>query len=140
VMSMEWDEDLERIKERKLRELLKKAGEGRGKSEATGKPVELNAATFQELVRSHPFVVIDCWAPWCGPCRMLAPILEELAQEYAGRVVFGKLNVDENSSIASDYQIMSIPTLLVFKRGKLIDRIVGAMPKKALEARITRLL
>lgn len=135
---MEQDEELKRIREKKLSELMKKAGETKEKKSAPNKPIELTDAKFREMIKNHPLVVVDCWAPWCAPCHMVAPILEELAREYAGRISFGKLNVDENQSVALEYQIMSIPTLLVFKNGKLVDRIVGAMPKKALEPKITR--
>ncbi len=135
---MEQDEELKRIREKKLRKLMKKAGETKEKKSTPNKPIELTDAKFREMIKNHPLVVVDCWAPWCAPCRMVAPILEELAREYAGRISFGKLNVDENQSVALEYQIMSIPTLLVFKNGKLVDRIVGAMPKKALEPNITR--
>ena len=98
--------------------------------------MELTAAKLKEMIQNHPLLVVDCWAPWCAPCRMVAPILEELAREYAGRISFGKLNVDENQSVALEYEIMSIPTLLVFKNGKLVDRIIGALPKNALESKI----
>ncbi|UCE29901.1 MAG: thioredoxin [Candidatus Bathyarchaeota archaeon] len=103
---------------------------------ALGKPVEVADATFKEITQSHPLVVIDCWAPWCAPCRMVAPIIEEMARDYAGRILFGKLNVDENPDVAMQHQIMSIPTLLVFKKGQLVDRIVGAMPRQTLEPKI----
>jgi len=114
---------------------MKKPGESKSKLDG---PVDLTSAKFKEFVQSYSVVVVDCWAPWCGPCRMVAPVIEELARDYSGRVAFGKLNVDENPSVASDYQIMSIPTLLVFKNGKPVDRIVGAMPKNALEPKIAR--
>lgn len=132
------DEELKRIREKKLKELMKKAGENKEKKSAPNKPIELTDAKFREMIHNHPLVVVDCWAPWCAPCRMVAPILEELAREYAGRISFGKLNVDENQSVALEHQIMSIPTLLVFKNGKLVDRIIGAMPKKILEPKITQ--
>lgn len=98
----------------------------------------MTAATFTETVRNHPLVVVDCWAPWCFPCRILAPVIEELAQDYAGKVLFGKLNVDKNPGVAAKYQVASIPTLLVFKNGKLVDRIIGAMPRQELQPRIRR--
>lgn len=104
------------------------------------KPVDVNDATFTEFILNNSVVVIDCWASWCAPCRMVAPIIDEMAREYVGRIVFGKLNVDENRSVANHYQVLSIPTLLVFKKGKLIDRIVGAMPREMLEPRITHYL
>jgi thioredoxin 1 len=93
-----------------------------------------------EVVRKNPLVVVDCWAPWCGPCYMVAPVVEELARDHAGKILFGKLNVDENRRTAMQYQIMSIPTMLVFKNGKLVDRIIGAMPRQMLEPKITRYL
>jgi len=131
------DEELEKIRQRKLGQLLKKASETEKKS-ATDKPVEVTDATFKEMIHEHPLVVVDCWAPWCGPCHMVAPVIEELARDYTGKILFGKLNVDENPEVAMQYQIMSIPTLLVFKNGKLMDRIVGAMPRQMLEPKITR--
>lgn len=103
-------------------------------------PVPVADNTFDKIIQDNPLVVVDCWAPWCGPCRMVAPILEELAQDYSGKILFGKLNVDENQNIATRYQIMSIPTLLVFKDGKLVDRIVGAMPRNMLEPKLTQFL
>jgi len=141
----EEDKELERIRLKKLKEMLKRQTlkEKRAvekQRKIIDKPLELTDSTFTEFVQNNPFVVVDCWAPWCGPCLMVAPIIEELAKEYAGKIVFGKLNVDENPITASRYQIMSIPTLLVFRNGKLVDTIIGAMPKEMLEARITRFL
>jgi len=78
-------------------------------------------------------VLVDFWAPWCGPCRMLSPIIEELAKDYAGKVVFAKVNTDENPATPGKFDIMSIPTLLLFKHGQLIDRAVGMRPKPALK-------
>jgi len=141
------DEELERIKLRKLKEMLKHEALERKttfpqekKKLAFSKPVEVTDATLMEAVQNNSLVVVDCWAPWCGPCYMVAPVVEELAQDYAGKILFGKLNVDENRRTAMQHQIMSIPTMLVFKNGKLVDRIIGAMPKQMLEAKITRYL
>ena len=80
-------------------------------------------------MNNYPTLVVDCWAPWCGPCRIIGPIIEELATEMKGKIVFGKLNVDENPQTSMKYKIMSIPTMLVFKNGILVDQFVGAMPK-----------
>lgn len=99
-------------------------------------PLTVSDDTFRETIKKYPLVVVDCWAPWCAPCRYVAPIIEELAKEYAGKVVFGKLNVDENPRTAMEFGIMAIPTLLVCKKGKLVDNVVGALPKKHLEAKI----
>ena len=135
------DEELEKMRQRKLRQLLKKTSETERKEKsAKNKPVEVTDATFKEMIHEHPLVVVDCWASWCAPCRMVAPVIEEMARDYAGKILFGKLNVDENQEVAMKYQIMSIPTLLVFKNGKLVDRIVGAMPRQMLEPKITRYL
>ncbi len=133
------DEELERIKQEKLRQLMEKATETQKKTDAN-KPVDLTDARFKEAIQNHTLVVIDCWAPWCGPCRYVSPVIEEIARDYAGRIFFGKLNIDENREVATHYGIMSIPTLLVFKNGKLVDRIVGAMPRQMLEPKITRYL
>ena len=135
------DKELEKIKLKKLREMLKRrTPDKEQKKTALNKPVDLTDETFAETVRSNPLVIVDCWAPWCAPCRMVAPIIEEMAGDYTGRILFGKLNVDESPQVAMQYQIMGIPTLLVFKNGKLVDRIVGAMPRQMLEPKITRYL
>ncbi len=135
---MENDEnkELERIKQAKLREMMKSVTpEKQGTS--LKEPVEMTDASFEEMIQNNSLVVVDCWAPWCGPCHMVAPIIEELARDYAGKILFGKLNVDKNQEVSMRYQIMGIPTLLVFKNGKLVDRIVGAMPRQMLEPKIT---
>ena len=137
-MKSERDEELEKIKQSKLQEVMRSVAER--KKPTSGKPIEVTDATFKETVQNHPLVVVDCWAPWCGPCQMVAPIIEEMARDYAGRILFGKLNVDENQEVAMEYQIMGIPTLLVFKNGKLVDRIVGAMPRQVLEPKMKRYL
>jgi thioredoxin 1 len=138
-------EESEKLKERRLekeREVLKERPELlREKEEsAVDKVVDLTDATFKETVESNRLVVVDCWAPWCGPCLYVSPVVEEIAHDYAGKIFFGKLNVDENKGVAMQYSIMSIPTLLVFKNGKLVDQIIGAMPRELLEPKITRYL
>ncbi len=127
-------DDLEIIKKKKL-EQLKKQYMNRGKimeKKWPDTPIHLLDADIDETMKKYPTIVIDCWAPWCGPCRMLGPIIEELAKEMKGKIVFGKLNTDENPQTSMKYKIMSIPTLLVFKNGTLVDRFVGAMPKDML--------
>jgi thioredoxin 2 len=105
------------------------------------RPVAVTDGTFREEVLSFPgAVVVDCWAPWCGPCHMVAPILDQLASEYATRVKIAKLNVDENPMTAAQYSTQSIPTLLFFKDGKLVDRLVGALPKPEIERHVRALL
>jgi len=104
---------------------------------ANGKPQVVTDATFATDVlgasASVP-VLMDCWAPWCGPCRMIAPILDQLAAESGGRYQIVKLNVDENPQTSAQFQIRSIPTLLIFKHGKMVDQIVGAVPKQTIAA------
>jgi thioredoxin 2 len=108
---------------------------------ATAAPVTVTDATFAaEIERSPLPVLVDAWAAWCGPCRMIAPAIEELAVELAGRVRVAKLNVDENPATASRFDIRSIPTLLVIAGGREVDRIVGAQPKHAIRARLERIL
>lgn len=103
-------------------------------------PLKITDANFRKAVEKYPFLVVDCWAEWCGPCKMIAPIVHELAIDQQGRMVFGKLNTEENVVIPAEFDIRSIPTMLVFKNGELADRIVGAMPKDALLAKLESLI
>ena len=102
--------------------------------------IELNADTFErEVIDCELPVLVDCWAPWCQPCLIVAPIVEEVAKEYQGKVKFCKLNVDENSDIAARYGIMSIPTLLIFKEGKVVDQIIGVVPKEMIKEKLDKI-
>jgi thioredoxin 2 len=104
------------------------------------KPFVVSDASFQAevLQASGPPLLVDFWAPWCGPCRVVGPIMDQLAAEAGGRYRIAKLNVDENPMTASRYQVASIPTMLIFKDGALIDRLVGAQPRQAIEDRLNR--
>ena len=101
-------------------------------------PVILTERNFDQAVAKYPMLVVDCWAEWCGPCRMVAPVIEGLARDYEGRIVFGKLDVDHNRELAGRYQIMSIPTILIFKGGQLVGTKVGALPRHALEGELLK--
>jgi len=129
--------EIQRIKEKKLVEMMQKA---RAQLETAarndGKPILLSDASFSSEISKYPLVVVDFWAAWCGPCRMVAPIIEQLAKEYAGRVAFGKLNVDENPLTSGEFEVQSIPTLLIFRNGEAVDGIVGAVPKYQIESKI----
>lgn len=103
--------------------------------------VQLTDTIFeQEVLKSGSAYMVDLWAEWCGPCKMIAPMVEELAEEFTGRLKVGKLNVDDSPQTAVKYNVRSIPTLLFFKDGQLKDQVVGAIPKEALKKRINNLL
>jgi thioredoxin 1 len=105
------------------------------------KPVTIEEASFSEVVlKAKKPVLVDFWAPWCGPCRMVAPVVDELADEYEGKIDFGKVNVDDNAKIASQFGVMSIPTLILFKDGKPVSNMVGFRPKNELKKNLDAVL
>ena len=93
---------------------------------------------FDKAVKEHPYVIVDFWAEWCAPCRAIAPMIEDLAKQYAGKVTFVKVNTDENPKTPQQFMVMGIPTLLFFKDGKLVDQVVGAMPRGPFEERVKK--
>ncbi len=105
------------------------------------KPIEITESNFEnEVLKSDKPVLIDIWAEWCGPCRMVAPIVEEIAKEYDGKIKVGKLDVDANPAVSMKYGIRSIPTLLIFKSGKVVDQIIGAVPKRNIVQKLEKYL
>jgi thioredoxin 1 len=132
---MSSDDELEAIKQRKMAE-LQKAAAAKAMMSALTEPLVLTDSSFKNEVAKYPIMLVDFWAPWCGPCRMVSPIIEQLAREYSGRVAFGKVNVDESQMVAATFGIQSIPTMMIFKNGKAVDVMVGAMPKGQIEMKI----
>jgi len=129
-------DDLEKIRQQRL-EQIKKGLEAKAFPDV---PIHVTDADFNEFISKYLLTVIDCWAEWCGPCRKLIPIIDALAREYQGKIVFGKLNTDENQMVARNFNITAIPTLLVFKDGKAATQIVGALQKEQLVERLNRFI
>ncbi|MEP5611666.1 MAG: thioredoxin [Cyclobacteriaceae bacterium] len=100
------------------------------------KPVEITDNNFNEIINSDQPVLVDFWAEWCGPCKMIGPVVEELASEYDGKAVIGKVDVDANPEVSAKFGIRSIPTLLVFKNGEIVDKQIGAVPKNVLSQKL----
>jgi thioredoxin 1 len=131
------DAEIQSIKEGKLVEMMRRTrAQLQSAEKYEGKPIILSDATFSSELSKYPLMVVDFWAAWCGPCRMVAPIVEQLAKEYSGRVAFGKLNVDENPLTSGEFQVQSIPTLLIFRDGEPVDGIIGAAPKYQIESKL----
>lgn len=99
-------------------------------------PLEITDSNFEEVIQNDQPVLVDFWAIWCGPCQMLAPIIEDLASEYRGKAVIGKVNIDNNPHVSAKYNIRSIPTLMIFKQGELVDKIVGAVSKSEITKKL----
>jgi thioredoxin 1 len=104
----------------------------------SGAVIPVDQLHIGELLKAHPALVIDFWAEWCGPCRRIGPIIEELAQEFAGKVTFGKCNTDENQQLAMELSISAIPNIVFFSNGQLVDRVIGAYPKEAIREKILK--
>ncbi|MEM1513684.1 MAG: thioredoxin [Candidatus Thermoplasmatota archaeon] len=114
--------ELDEIRKKIMRDILKE------KKDVIDKPITLTDKNFDEIIKKYSMVVVDFWAPWCGPCKFFSPIFEEVAREMKGKVIFGKVNTDENEKLCERFGIMSIPTILIFKNGEIVDRNIGAMP------------
>ncbi len=122
-------DEVERIRQEKMKKLL-------DQKDMPNTPITVSDSNFEETLQKYGVVVVDFWATWCMPCKMIEPAVEALAQKMAGSVVFGRLNVDENPRTATQYQVMSIPTLLVFKKSAPVKRIIGAVPQQYIEQQI----
>ena len=131
------DPELQAIRAKKLRELMTTATPHAAVA-AGPKPFPVTDHTFDEEIRKPGLILVDFWAEWCGPCHRVAPVLEQLAKDRAASLRIGKLNVDENPRTAMRFQVMSIPTMLLFKDGKLVDGIVGAVPRPEIESMLAR--
>jgi thioredoxin 1 len=134
------DEELAKIREKKMQELRDRFDPAKKTAPA---PVHvrimpIDERQFAQVVQQHPALVIDFWAEWCGPCRRVAPIVEELAQEFAGKVTFAKCDTDHNQHLAMEFGISAIPCLLFFSRGQMVDRLIGALPKESIRAKVVR--
>ena len=128
---METDKEILENREKKMNEFVSKQG-------FPDKPIEVSDDSFEGVIKKYPVVVMDFWSTTCPPCRMIAPILEELAGELSGEVVFGKVCLDEHREVASRFRIAAIPTLLVFSKGELVDTIIGLTPKEILLEKLKR--
>ena len=125
------DAEIDKIKKAKIVAMLEQAQKGN----LINKPLTLTDSNFDSEVTKHELIVVDFWAPWCGPCRMVGPVIEELASEYAGKVAFGKLNVDQNKTVPNRFAVRGIPTMIIFKDGRAVDTLVGAYPKSHIESK-----
>ena len=137
-----WDEDLVKIMEKKMKKYREQIDNNLTTNNNQNKdisgPITLTDHNFDETTRKYSLFVVDFWAPWCGPCKLVSPMIDQLAIELRGKVVFGKLNVDENPTVANIFGIQSIPTLIIFKNGEAIDGLMGAVPKQQLISTISK--
>ena len=132
------DEELGKIREKKMQELRDRFDPAKNRTEAGHIVIPIDERTFVQALHDHPALVIDFWAEWCGPCRRVAPVVEELAQEFSGRITFGKCDTDHNQHLAMQYAISAIPCLLLFSNGRMVDRIIGALPKETIRNKVMR--
>jgi len=131
-MTKTQDEEVEKIKEEMVDNMMNETES----KEYPDEPIKVTDNDFEETVEEYPLVLIDFWAAWCGPCKMMEPVLEELAKELQGEVVIGKMNVDKNQNIPSRFQVSSIPTMVLLKKSEVMDRMVGALGKEQLKQKI----
>jgi thioredoxin 1 len=129
------DEELTLLNEKKMKKLQEMITE-KEQLKNINEPLVLDDSTFTQTINKFPLTLVDFWAPWCGPCRMMSPIIDEIGKDYFGKLVVGKINVDQNPLIAGQLGITSIPTLLLFKRGQAVDKIIGSVSKNKINEMI----
>ncbi|MEN6395178.1 MAG: thioredoxin [Methanoregula sp.] len=128
------DIELEAIRQKRMAALKEKMEH----QAIAGVVITIDQLHITDLLQKHPALVIDFWAEWCGPCRRVSPVIEELAQEFAGKVTFGKCNTDENQQLAMQLDISAIPNIVFFSHGRMVDRVIGAFPKEAIREKIIK--
>lgn len=126
------DEELRIINEKRMKKLQQIVNE-KELLENIKEPLDLDDSNFAQTINKYPLLLVDFWAPWCGPCRMMSPIINQVGKEYIGKLVVGKVNVDENPSISRQFGISSIPTLILFKRGQAVNNIIGSVSKSRID-------
>jgi thioredoxin len=126
------DEELRIINEKRMKKLQRIINEKELLKNIT-EPLNLEDSDFTQTINKFPLLLVDFWAPWCGPCRMMSPIIDQVGKEYQGKLVVGKVNVDENPNISRQFEISSIPTLILFKRGQAVNNIIGSVSKSRID-------
>jgi thioredoxin 1 len=126
------DEELRIINEKRMKKLQQIVNE-KELLKNIKEPLNLDDSNFDQTINKYPLLLVDFWAPWCGPCRMMSPIIDQVGKEYIGKVVVGKVNVDENPNISAQFGISSIPTLILFKRGQAVNNIIGSVSKSRID-------
>jgi thioredoxin 1 len=134
------DDELAKIRDKKMQELRDRFDPSKRPAQPAGHVtvIPVDEVHFSQILQQHPALVIDFWAEWCGPCRRVAPVVEELAQEFAGKVTFAKCDTDHNQRLAMKFGISAIPCLLFFSNGQMVDRLIGAVPKESIRAKVVR--
>jgi thioredoxin 1 len=134
------DDEIAKIREKKLQELRDRFDPAKKPAPDIGRVrvIPVDERQFGQILQQYPALVIDFWAEWCGPCRRVGPIVEELAQEFAGKVTFAKCDTDHNQRLAMQFGISAIPCLLFFSHGKMVDRLIGALPRESIRAKVVR--
>lgn len=132
------DDELARIREKKLREIEERVRTSREEPTPAAGVTSVDEGNFQDVLMKNSPLVVDFWAEWCGPCRNVGPVIEDLAREFSGRITFVKCNIDNNQRLATQFGITAIPSIFLFRNGRIVDRVVGAYPRQPLRDRIVK--